>query len=209
MESIISFLELGGPVVVVLGVVSILSLAVIIWKLAQFLLFRVGSKTIAEKAVNLWLSGRNDEAHLVALQGRSVTAKRVADAMGMIKAGQNREAIEERIVRRTASDLHQLQSGFRFLDTVAQLSPLLGLFGTVLGMIEAFRELQTAGNSVDPSILAGGIWVALLTTAVGLAIAMPVSLFLTWMEGRIEDERVSIETLTSDVLTPDAEREMA
>ena len=65
----------------------------------------------------------------------------------------------------------RLEGGFRLLDSVAQLAPLLGLFGTVLGMIEAFQSLQDAGSQVDPSLLAGGIWVALLTTAVGLALA--------------------------------------
>ena len=64
----------------------------------------------------------------------------------------------------------------------------MGLFGTVLGMITAFKDLQSAGNAVDPSILAGGIWVALLTTAVGLAVAMPVSVILTWFETRVENE---------------------
>ena len=60
-----------------------------------------------------------------------------------------------------------LEGGFRLLDTIGQTAPLLGLFGTVLGMIDAFQALQEAGQAVDPSLLAGGIWVALLTTAAG------------------------------------------
>lgn len=68
-------------------------------------------------------------------------------------------------------------------------------------MIEAFQALQGAGNAVDPSLLAGGIWVALLTTAVGLAVAMPVSLVLTWFETRLENERVAIETMTTSLLS--------
>ncbi len=67
---------------------------------------------------------------------------------------------------------------------------MLGLFGTVLGMIEAFQALQAAGNQVDPSQLAGGIWVALLTTAVGLIIAIPTAMSLAWLESRVEKERV-------------------
>jgi biopolymer transport protein ExbB len=53
---------------------------------------------------------------------------------------------------------------------------LLGLFGTVLGMVEAFRQLELAGSQVDPAVLSGGIWQALLTTAVGLAVAIPAVL---------------------------------
>jgi biopolymer transport protein ExbB len=84
----------------------------------------------------------------------------------------------------------ELERGFRLLDTVAQLAPLLGLFGTVLGMISAFQALQEAGAQVDPSVLAGGIWVALLTTAAGLVVAMPTAAVLSWFEARMDRERV-------------------
>ena len=96
----------------------------------------------------------------------------------------------------------RLERGFRLLDSVAQLAPLLGLFGTVLGMISAFQALQEAGSQVDPSILAGGIWVALLTTAVGLAVAMPTSLLLTWFESRVARESELLERALTIVLNP-------
>ena len=97
----------------------------------------------------------------------------------------------------------RLERGFRFLDTVAQVAPLLGLFGTVLGMIEAFQALQSAGSQVDPSLLAGGIWVALLTTAAGLAVAMPASVVLSWFESRMAEERALADHALSVVLRPD------
>ena len=96
----------------------------------------------------------------------------------------------------------KLEGGIRFLDFVAQLSPLLGLFGTVLGMIEAFQAMQGAGSQVDPAILAGGIWVALLTTAAGLAVAMPVSAAVTWLEGRLDGERALADRAISTIATP-------
>jgi biopolymer transport protein ExbB len=115
-----------------------------------------------------------------------------------------RQIVEEEVGRVALGRLHELQRGFRALDAIAQISPLLGLFGTVLGMIEAFRQLQGAGSAVDPSILAGGIWVALLTTAAGLAVAMPVSLMLTWFETRVENERVAIETTATSFFSQTA-----
>ena len=96
----------------------------------------------------------------------------------------------------------RLERGFRYLDSVAQLAPLLGLFGTVLGMIEAFQALQDAGSQVDPSILAGGIWVALLTTAVGLVVAMPTSIVLNWFEARMDNERVIAGQAIQTVMSP-------
>ncbi len=197
-----AFLELGGSVVSILLVVSILSLAVILLKIFQFARAGIGSRRRAEQAVSLFAAGRSREAHDLAAQGRNPTAEAVAEAIRLMMANRlDKAAIEERLGRLATARLHELQSGFRFLDTVAQLAPLMGLFGTVLGMIDAFKKLQSAGNAVDPSILAGGIWVALLTTAVGLAVAMPVSLILTWFETRVENERVAIQTLATDILT--------
>ena len=82
------------------------------------------------------------------------------------------------------------------------MAPLLGLFGTVLGMIDAFRALQAAGDAVDPSVLAGGIWVALLTTAAGLGVAMPTSLALTFFESRAARERARIDLALESLFHP-------
>src|SRR3546814_3183218 len=70
--------------------------------------------------------------------------------------------------------LEGLRGQLGALEVIGSVSPLLGLFGTVLGMIEAFRQLAEAGSQVSPAILSAGIWEALLTTAVGLAVAIPV-----------------------------------
>ena len=66
-----------------------------------------------------------------------------------------------------------LKSGLRPLELIAGIAPLMGLLGTVLGMITAFQAMEAAGASVDPSVLSGGIWAALLTTAIGLVVAIP------------------------------------
>ena len=72
------------------------------------------------------------------------------------------------------------------LEVIAITAPLIGLFGTVLGMIEAFKAMEMAGSQVNPAVLSGGIWKALLTTAVGLAVAIPANLMNTWFERRNE-----------------------
>jgi biopolymer transport protein ExbB len=64
------------------------------------------------------------------------------------------------------------------LELISTIAPLLGLLGTVLGMIAAFQALQESGSRADPAILAGGIWEALLTTAAGMAVAIPASITL-------------------------------
>lgn len=202
LDSIGSLIEFGGTVVALLLILSVFALALIILKLAQFWRERVGAHGRAERALHAWFHGGYGDAHRLLDGDRSAVGATLAAVMRLAaKGGVPKQAIEDEVERLALSRLHDLQRGFRALDAIAQVSPLLGLFGTVLGMIEAFRQLQAAGSAVDPSLLAGGIWVALLTTAVGLAVAMPVSLVLTWLESRVENERVAIETMTSAVLS--------
>ncbi len=111
------------------------------------------------------------------------------------------DAVREDVERLAGRQLTDMRSGLRVLDAIAQVAPLLGLFGTVLGMIEAFRQLQAAGSQVDPSMLAGGIWIALLTTAVGLGVAMPVSLVLSVFEARIAREQAVMEDVFTAAFT--------
>lgn len=201
METIQSFLEVGGPVVAILMALSVFAMALIGLKLFQFFQQRVGSHTIARQAVKLWHHGNKSEALTMVGARPGALSACLAVAMRGMAHAKSQQAIEEDVGRAAVTHLHELQRGFRAMDAIAQISPLLGLFGTVLGMIEAFQNLQTAGNSVDPSLLAGGIWVALMTTAVGLAVAMPVSLILTWFETRLEDERVAIEVLSGSIIS--------
>jgi biopolymer transport protein ExbB len=187
--------DLGGPVVLLLGAVSVVTLSVMVYKLWQFTVTGVGRHRHLREAIAAWDRGARAEAgdHLAA----SDSYLRDVVALGMdgqVDAGRLEAEAEERFAR--------LERGFRLLDTVAQIAPLLGLFGTVLGMISAFRALQEAGAQVDPSVLAGGIWVALLTTAVGLAVAMPTSIVLGWFEARIDADRVFAGKAIRTLLAP-------
>ncbi len=74
---------------------------------------------------------------------------------------------------------------------------MLGLLGTVIGMISAFGNLALSQEMADPRLLAAGIWTALTTTALGLAIALVAYFLANWLEGRIEDERLTIEIAIS------------
>ncbi|UUP15977.1 MotA/TolQ/ExbB proton channel family protein [Nitratireductor thuwali] len=213
VDAIASFVKLGGPVVAILIVLSVFALALILLKFAQFWRERVGRHRRAERALHAWFHDGYGDARAIAETDRSPVGTALATAMRLAAMRQaSRQAIEDDVSRLSLTRLHDLQRGFRALDAIAQIAPLLGLFGTVIGMIDAFRQLQTAGSAVDPSLLAGGIWVALLTTATGLAVAMPVQLILTWFETQLENERVAIETMTGAVLShrpPEAAAEQA
>ncbi|AKS46348.1 biopolymer transport protein ExbB [Octadecabacter temperatus] len=181
-----SIYDLGGPVVILMLALSVLSLGVILWKVWQFYRLGVGRNAQITNAITEWDAGNQDMAETELAKSRN----------SLSNALQSRQVNgpKTRIEAKASAHIAKLESGFRVLDSIAQIAPLLGLFGTVLGMIDAFQALQQAGNSVDPSLLAGGIWVALLTTAAGLAVAMPTSLVLTFFDSRVARERVLAES---------------
>ena len=104
-------------------------------------------------------------------------------------------SVEDRdaeIARVGTAEIRGVESYLRGLEIIANVSPLLGLLGTVLGMITAFSELESAGSKVDPAILAGGIWEALLTTAFGLVVAIPALIMFHVLEGRVDETRATM-----------------
>ncbi|SDW52594.1 MotA/TolQ/ExbB proton channel family protein [Roseicitreum antarcticum] len=184
-----ALLALGGPVVAVLVVMSVIALALILVKLWQFQRAGVGRHKVLIAALDMSDRGRVQAARLHAAQSGNHLAPLTVLALSAAASNpDNTDALRARLTGLAEAAISRLQTGFRALDSIAQVAPLLGLFGTVLGMITAFQSLQDAGSSVDPSALAGGIWVALLTTAVGLAVSMPVALILTWFESRVARE---------------------
>lgn len=198
LEQIQSSLALGGPVVMVLLAASVLSLAVALTKYLQMSRARVGQHRALKHALHAWNENDRKKAIDTLQTSRSYLAPLIASGMH----AEGTAKLSERLEAEAESKLLPLERGLRFLDVIAQLSPLLGLFGTVLGMIEAFQALQDAGSQVDPSILAGGIWVALMTTAAGLAVAMPTSVVLAWFESRIDRERVFIGQAIMTITAP-------
>lgn len=188
--------ELGGPVILVLIGASVYVLAVTLYKLWQFRMAAVGRHRALQQAVEAW--DRGDQAVATAALARSRSY--LVPVIEMAFASGKEDS--DRLISEAEARFGRLERGLRSLENVAQLAPLLGLFGTVLGMIEAFRALQAAGSQVDPSILAGGIWVALMTTAAGLAVAMPSALVHSWLEGRLDAERSIADQAIQTALSP-------
>lgn len=202
MTDIVALLErvadLGGTVVLILIAVAVATLATVLYKLWQFAAAGVGRHRALRRAIEAWDAGDRAAARAALDASRSY----LAPVVDMAFSAPAEPEAATRLSTEAETRFAALERGFRFLDSVAQLAPLLGLFGTVLGMIEAFQALQDAGSQVDPSLLAGGIWVALLTTAVGLAVAMPTALVLSWFEGRMDAERVLADRAISTIRAP-------
>ncbi|MFQ5632969.1 MAG: MotA/TolQ/ExbB proton channel family protein, partial [bacterium] len=85
-------------------------------------------------------------------------------------------------------------------STVASVAPMLGFLGTVTGMIRAFMEIQSRGGNVDASVLAGGIWEALVTTAVGLAVGILSIMFYNHIQGKVEKIVSEMQNVSTELL---------
>jgi biopolymer transport protein ExbB len=197
-----SLLLLGGPVVAILLAMSIVSLAITLLKLHQFRAARIGDRRTPQQALRLYESGRSREALGLLAEARNPAARVLALAIrGRLHREWTESKLREEVARVGRDLLEDLRCYLRPLEVIAALAPLLGLFGTVLGMIEAFRRMEQAGSQVSPAVLSGGIWEALLTTAVGLAVAIPAVAVLSWLERSIERLGHEMESVVTRVFT--------
>ena len=203
----LELIQAGGPVVVILIAMSVLATAVILLKLWQFSRIKLGRSRNGRAALRLYKEGQAKEALAAAKRARSPAGEVLARAMRGLERGVPEAKIREDVLRYGGETLESLRGGFRILEVIASLAPLLGLFGTVLGMIEAFRQMEAAGSQVNPSILSGGIWQALLTTAVGLAVAIPAVAILNWLERRVDGLAHEMDSLVTQLFTEDLSEE--
>jgi biopolymer transport protein ExbB len=190
---LVGYVEAGGPIVLLLVVLSLLSLTLIGMKVLQLRYVRSGAWRRAQ-ALDEWRAG-DRAAAMRTLDAGSAPADRVAAyAMHGIEAGLGRAALNAEVERRGNEEMERMSRHLRMLEVIAMVSPLLGLLGTVLGMIQSFQELEIAQGSANASVLAGGIWQALLTTAAGLIVAIPAALAAQLLAARIESAGQLIES---------------
>lgn len=201
LDTLMELLELGGPVVALLMLMSVYGLAIVALKLWQFRTIRLGDRRFIEPAIEAWRHGDTHKAGQV-LKGLS---NPIAQAMNLVvkgsEAGVAEDSLREEVARTAARDINVLRRHFRPLEVIGNIAPLLGLLGTVIGMIAAFNQLEAAGSQVDPSVLSGGIWEALLTTAVGLVVAIPAVAMLNFLERSVEHLHEDMQDVLGRVFT--------
>lgn len=190
----------GGLAIWPIIALSVFSLAIILWKIWRFLATGIWKRRNAEEAIALWQRGDLDAALALVGRDRSSCARLVEVALTRNSDHATSRAEAEAETTRVAKKLlGDAQTGLRGLEAIATIAPLLGLFGTVLGMISAFQALEMSGARADPAALAGGIWEALLTTAAGMAVAIPTSAALTWYESTIDRLRRDMEDMATRI----------
>jgi biopolymer transport protein ExbB len=183
----------GGPVMIILLGFSVFAFAIIFVKLIQFFSAALSGTNKIEKILSK-LSSTNPKKLLIEIQKIKHPMARIIEVVIITKKDRrfDKESREAEISRIISIEIRNLENYLGGLEVVASISPLLGLFGTVLGMIKAFLNLEKAGSQIDPALLAGGIWEALLTTAFGLAIAIPALTAYHLFENKISNTRDKI-----------------
>lgn len=163
---------------------SAIGLAIFMERLVRFTRMKKRGVGLSEKVARLWVDGKEKQAFEEAEKSESPMGRILVKAMDVKSL--DREMLETVIVNATDEEIRDMSTHIQTLATIGNIAPLLGLLGTVLGMIKAFMVIQNMGGKVNSAVLAGGIWEAMLTTAFGLFVALPVMAGHSYLTSRIE-----------------------
>lgn len=169
---------------------SVAAMAIIAERLWSLRESRVVPGALVNQARRLLAHDRISDHSLVELKQNSPLGRVLA--VGIVHRDQSRESIKNAVEEVGSHVAHELQRFLNALGTIATVTPLLGLLGTVIGMIQVFTRITSAGVG-NPTELAGGISQALITTAAGLAVAIPALMMYRYFKGRVEGLIVGME----------------
>ncbi|MGH9488198.1 MAG: MotA/TolQ/ExbB proton channel family protein [Terriglobales bacterium] len=195
-------------VVIVLFIMSVLSIAVFVDRLIAYGNTKKESRLFAPKVAGALKQGRLDEAMKVAeTYKKSHLAKVVSAGLGEFQAHQNSteisggeiEASQRALGRSQAIEHNELKRGLGMLATIGATAPFVGLFGTVLGIIHAFTSISVE-KTTGLSAVAGGISEALVTTAVGLFVAIPAVWFYNYFSGKVDAFDIEMDNSGSELI---------
>lgn len=204
--SIFEIIMKGGILMIPIGLCSIIALAILIERLVSLRKIRINAKAFITRVRNILLRGDVDEAIRISQETPGPIA--AITKAGLKKHDRPREEIKDAIETAAQSEVYHLERYLGILGTIAAIAPLIGFLGTVTGMIRAFIQIQTLGGNVDASVLAGGIWEALITTAAGLSVGIPALIFYNWLQGKVEHHVFEMQESSGNLLDILLEREV-
>lgn len=194
-------MQKGGPIMWPIFLCSVIAFAIVIERLIYLHRQQIDTKTFMEQISKSLKRNRIMEA--IDLCDR--TPGPIAHIMkaGILKHDRARQEIREAVEDAAVHEVPRLEKNLPVLATVAHISPLLGLLGTVTGMVAAFQVIQSKSSSVNPvnpGDLAGGIWEALVTTVAGLCVAIPTFVAYNYLTSRVDGFVLDMERSATDLL---------
>ena len=182
--------EAGGWMMWPLGAALAIGILIIVWKLVDLQLKGGKNKNVLREADEQIASGHLEEALEVCTES-GAPAGNVLSA-GLSRYNEGTERATQAVENAGAIEVAGLEKGLVWLATLSNVAPLLGFLGTVIGMIMAFQAIEIAGE-VEATLVAGGIKVALITTATGLTIAIPINIFHNYFVTKIDRLVIDME----------------
>ena len=192
--------ELGGATVIVQLSVSVLGLAIVMFKILQFMGVRDGQLRALHKAIDTWEGGDAKKGQEMINRNGLGFATDIEYALKRLRPD-NVELVREELYRRARVFLQPLHDHMPTIEMIYYIAPLLGLLGTVTGIIASFQALEASGAANDAAKLAGGIWEALLCTGVGLSMAIPFAVMHSLLETRLNHIVAGVEDVIARVFT--------
>lgn len=186
----LELIKSGGWLMVPIIACSILSLAIIAERFWSLQTKRVLPKHLVAHVWHMYRNNELDNAKIQTLRKGSMLGRILA--AGLVNLHHDREITKEAIEETGRQVVHEMERHLNSLGTIASISPLLGLLGTVIGMIKVFSAIMGHGVG-NPTVLAGGISEALITTAAGLSVAIPTLMFYRFFRGRVDELVVRME----------------
>ncbi len=183
-------IQAGGWLMLPILLCSVLALAIALERLWRLRPAKVAPPNLVAQIVHLHKRQRIDAEAIAALKESSPLGRILA--AGVANLRHSREVMKEAIEETGRHVVHELERYLNTLGTIAAISPLLGLLGTVVGMIKVFDVITSQGVG-NAEVLAGGISEALITTAAGLAVAIPSLIFYRYLRGRVDALVVTME----------------
>ena len=180
----------GGPLMWIILLCSLIALAIIFERMITLRLRQVAPSSLREQIVELVRSGRLTKERIEMVREHSPLGQVLAAGLYNIDHGE--EAMRESIEETGKVIVHRLGKYLNTLGTIASITPLIGLLGTVIGMIKVFTAITSSGVG-DPTVLSGGISEALITTAAGLSVGIPCLMFYRHFKGKIIELAVALE----------------
>jgi biopolymer transport protein ExbB len=187
---VLELMKAGGLLMWPLLLCSIISLAIIAERFWSLQTKRIAPRNLVAQVWQWQKSGELDAQRMQQLRAGSPLGRILA--AGLVNRQHEREVMKESIEEVGRHVVHELERFLNTLGTIAAITPLLGLLGTVIGMIKVFTVITSQGVG-NPSVLAGGISEALLTTAAGLTVAIPTLMFYRYFQGKVDELVVTME----------------
>jgi biopolymer transport protein ExbB len=176
--------EKGGILMPFILFCSVVALAIFAERLIHMLVLKRRGRLVAGRITEYLEKGDFENAKKAASESRSPMGRVLEQGLQVMD--QDRETLETVLNQAAEEEVQDLSRYLQALATIANIAPLLGLLGTVIGMIKAFMVIQQMGGKVNAAVLAGGIWEAMLTTAFGLVVALPVILAHSYLVAKVD-----------------------